>query len=110
MPRNYKTSKNFDRILIKLQKKDKQLYENLLNKMKGVLNSLDIEHYKNLRYDMKNCKRVHIGHFVLIFKYERNNDLILFDDFDHHDNIYKKQYCAFLVLELIKESDRKPYK
>ncbi len=90
MPRQYKTSKNFDRILVKLAKKDKQLYENLLNKMKEILSSLDVEHYKNLRYDLKDKKRAHIGHFVLVFKYDRQNDMIFFDDFDHHDNIYKK--------------------
>lgn len=90
MPRQYKTSKNFDRILVKLAKKDKQLYENLLNKMKEILLSLDVEHYKNLRYDLKDKKRVHIGHFVLVFKYDKQNDMIFFDDFDHHDNIYKK--------------------
>ncbi|MFH0831839.1 MAG: addiction module toxin RelE [archaeon] len=90
MPRKYKTSKNFDRILAKLQKKDKQLYENLLNKMNEILNILDIEHYKNLHYDLKGKKRVHIGHFVLVFKYDKPNDLIFFDDFDNHDKIYQK--------------------
>ena len=48
------------------------------------------EHYKNLRYDMKDSKRVHIGHFVLIFRYKKDENLILlFDDFEHHDNIYR---------------------
>ena len=90
MPRGYKTSKELDRILAKLQKKDKQLYENLLNKMNEVLNSLEVEHYKNLRYDLKELKRVQIGHFVLVFKFNKMNNLIFFSDFDHHDNIYKK--------------------
>jgi len=90
MPRSYKTSKNFDRILAKLQKKDKQLYENLLNKMNEILSSPDIEHYKNLRYDMKDKKRVHVGHFVLVFKYDAQNNILYFDDFEHHDNIYKR--------------------
>ncbi len=90
MSRQYKTSKNFDRILDKLQKKDKQLYENLFNKMNEVLNSSDIEHYKNLRYNLKEYKRVHVGSFVLVFKYEKSSDLIFFTDFDHHDVIYKK--------------------
>jgi len=90
MPRQYKKSKNFDRVLDKLLKKDKQLYENLLNKMNEVLNSSDIEHYKNLRYDLKEYKRVQVGHFVLVFKYEKSSDLIFFTDFDHHDVIYKK--------------------
>jgi YafQ family addiction module toxin component len=90
MPRQYKNSKEFDKILEKLQHKDKQLYENLLNKMNEVLNSPDVEHYKNLRYDLKEFKRVQVGHFVLVFKFDKINDLIFFSDFDHHDNIYKK--------------------
>ena len=90
MPRQYKTSKNFDRVLVKLEKKDKQLYENLFNKMNEVLSSPDIEHYKNLRYDMKEFKRVQVGHFVLVFKYDKQNDMIYFADFDHHDKIYNK--------------------
>jgi len=88
MPRSYKTSKNFDRIIIKLQKRDKKLYENLINKMNEVLDILDVEHYKNLKYDMKDCKRVHVGHFVLVFKYDKSKNFIYFEDFDHHDNIY----------------------
>lgn len=90
MPRPFKTSKEFDRILVKLERKDKQLYENLLNKMEEIRNSADVEHYKNLRYDLKEFKRTHVGHFVLIFKFDRQNDFILFSDFDHHDNIYEK--------------------
>jgi len=90
MPRKYKTSKEFDRILIKLQKKNKKLYENLLNKMNEVLNNKVIDHYKNLRYDMKEFKRVHIGHFVLVFRLDKTDDFIFFTDFDHHDNIYRK--------------------
>ena len=90
IPREYKPSREFDRILDKLQKKDKQLYENLLNKMEEVFNSINIEHYKNLRYNMKDSKRVHIDHFVLVFQYDVPIDMINFDDFDHHDNIYNK--------------------
>ena len=88
MPRSYKTSREFDRILDKLQKKDEQLYENLLNKMEEVFNSINIEHYKNLRYDMKDYKRIHVGHFVLVFKFDKMNNLVFFSDFDHHDKIY----------------------
>ena len=45
--------------LVKLSKKDKQVYEAVMNKIAQVVNSCDIEHYKNLRYDMKDSKRVH---------------------------------------------------
>ena len=88
MPRQYKTSKEFDRILTKLQKKDKQLYENLINKMEEIRNSADVEHYKNLQHNLKESKRAHVGHFVLVFKFDKTNNLILFSDFDHHDKIY----------------------
>lgn len=86
---NYKTSKYFDRILNKILKKNKKLYEQILKKIHEIINS-DVEHYKNLRHSMKDSKRAHIGHFVIVFKFDKKNDLILFTDFDHYDNIYKK--------------------
>ena len=73
----------------KLSKKDKSIYEQLIKKMDEIVNNLDIEHYKNLRYHMKDSKRVHVGSFVLIFQYDKKNDMINFDYFDHHDKIYK---------------------
>jgi len=88
MPHRYKTSKHLDRVILKLQKKDKKLYENFLNKMQEVLTSSNIEHYKNLKYGLKEYKRVHIGSFVLSFKYDKEKDLIYFSDFEHHDKIY----------------------
>lgn len=72
--------------MISILKKDKSLYEQVLNKINEVINSSDIEHYKNLRYDLKDKKRVHIGHFVLVFKFNKVNNLIEFDDFDHVKN------------------------
>ena len=92
MPRQHKTTKNLDRILVKLRKKDKKLYENLLGKMQEVLEIYDVEHYKNLRYDLKEFKGVHVGSFVLVFRYDKQNDFIYFADFDHHDKIYKKRF------------------
>ncbi|PIN78133.1 addiction module toxin RelE [Candidatus Woesearchaeota archaeon CG10_big_fil_rev_8_21_14_0_10_34_12] len=86
MPRLYKKSKHLDRILVKLENKNKQLYENLLNKMDEVLNSSDIEHYKNLRYNMKAYKRVQVGSFVLVFRLDKQTDLVYFADFDHLRN------------------------
>ena len=84
----YKLSKNFERIIAKLQKKDPTLYRNLLHKIQEVIQSSNLEHYKNLKYDLKEFKRVHVGSFVLIFKFDKQNDIILFDDFEHHDKIY----------------------
>ncbi len=86
---NFDVSENLEKILNKLSKKDKDLYNQILKKIDEVIHSEDVEHYKNLRYNMKDSKRVHIVHFVLIFQYKKEENLILFDDFDHHDNIYK---------------------
>ena len=76
--------------LEKLSKKVKSLYEQILKKIDEVIHTPDVEHYKNLRYDMKDSKRVHIGHFVLVFEYRKKEDKIIFKDFDHHDKIYVK--------------------
>ena len=77
-------------ILKKLSKKDKQLYERVLNKIEEIIKSENVEHYKNLRYNMSDRKSAHIGHFVLVFKFIREENKIKFIDFDHHDNIYNK--------------------
>ena len=61
-----------------------------MKKIEEVINSYDIEHYKNLRYNLKNSKRVHVGHFVLVFQYDKPKDEVNFDDFDHHDDIYNR--------------------
>lgn len=38
---------------------------------------------------MKDLKEVHVGHFVLTFRFNRQEDIVYFDDFDHHDKIYR---------------------
>ena len=87
--REFEIKPELDKKLIKLSKKDKIRYESVMNKIDEVLSSGDIEHYKNLRYDMKDSKRIHIGHFVLVFSYNKANDFASFEDYDHHDNIYQ---------------------
>jgi mRNA-degrading endonuclease RelE of RelBE toxin-antitoxin system len=76
--------------LVKLSKKDKSAYEEVMGKIDEIIMCSDIEHYKNLRYDMKDSKRVHIGHFVLVFSFDKARDLISFEDYNHHDKIYRK--------------------
>ena len=78
------------KVLEKLSKKDKNTYEQILKKIDEIIKSDSIENYKNLRHDMKDSKRVHIGHFVLVFSFNRVQNLVSFEDYDHHDNIYKK--------------------
>lgn len=78
-------------ILRKLSKKDPKKVEIINKKIKEIINSnhQSIDHYKNLRHDMKLLKRVHIDkHFVLTFNVNKEKNFILFVDFDHHDTVY----------------------
>ena len=38
-------------------------------KIEEIINSADVEHYKDLRYDIKDEKRVQVGSFVLVFTF-----------------------------------------
>ena len=89
---NYEINPNLQKIMKKLLKKDPQTRERIIKKIEEIINSKSIEHYKNLRYNLKEFKRVQIGEKVLIFKFDKGNNLILFEDFDHHDNIYVKKF------------------
>ncbi|NQV09416.1 hypothetical protein HQ529_06200 [Candidatus Woesearchaeota archaeon] len=75
----------------KLVRRDKKKVEIINKKIKEIINndSDSIERYKNLKYDLKKFKRVHIDkHFVLIFKIDKEKNFILFEDFEHHDRVY----------------------
>ena len=87
---DFRISEHLQEILGKLGKKDKHTHEQVLKKIDEIINCEDIDHYKNLRYDMKDSKRAHIGHFVLVFQYDKAADTVNFDDFGHHDKIYKR--------------------
>ena len=90
--RKFRIEERLEKILIKLEKKNKTLYNQLKKKINEILNSENVEHYKNLRHDLSEFKRAQVGHFVLIFRYHKKDDIISFEDFDHHDKIYFKRY------------------
>ena len=87
---DYEISPNLQKIMKKLFKKNKQLRERIISKIDEIINSFNVENYKNLKHRMKDIKRVHIGEKVLVFKYLKKEKKIIFVDFDHHDKIYKK--------------------
>ena len=75
----------------RLLKKDKKKAEIINKKIKEIINNdkYFINRYKNLKYNLKQFKRVHIDkHFILTFKVNIEKNFILFVDFEHHDNIY----------------------
>ena len=54
--------------MLKLFKKDNQTRGRIIKKIQEIINSADVEYYKNLRHDLKDFKRVQIGEKVLVFK------------------------------------------
>jgi mRNA-degrading endonuclease RelE of RelBE toxin-antitoxin system len=79
-------------ILKKLLKKDNKRYLQVMKKIQEIISQdeISIMHYKNLRYDISDRKKVHIGKkFVLTFKYFIDKKTILFLKFGHRDDIYK---------------------
>ena len=89
--RKFLIEKKLEKIMVKLEKKNQALYDQLKKKINEIIQVSEIDHYKNLRYDLKEFKRAHVGSFVLVFKYNKQKNFVYFDDFDHHDKIYKRR-------------------
>jgi len=75
-------------VLNKLAHKDKALAIAVRKKIAQIISRdmVFINHFKNLRGNLSNYKRVHVGSFVLLFKIEDNT--IIFDKLRHHDEAY----------------------
>lgn len=88
--RNFAIEERLQKILRKVQIKDKVFYRSFQKKVEEILACEDVNHYKNLRKPLQHLKRVHVvGPFVLTFRYIVSEDKIIFYDLDHHDNIYQ---------------------
>ena len=88
---SYEIKPSLRKILNKLSKKDKEIYEQILEKIEEIINSGNINHYKNLRKPLQYLKRVRIRKsFVLTFRYFESEDKVVFYHYDHHDRIYNK--------------------
>ncbi len=79
---------NMSKILKKLKKKNRQLYDDILRKAREI--SIEPHRYKILKHDKSGISRVHIDPFVLTFSVDDESKTVLLEDFDHHDSIYKK--------------------
>lgn len=79
---------HLDGILNKLLKKNRKQYELIFRKIPQILRNP--HRFKNLRSPLQRLKRVHIDqHFVLTFSVDEKSKTVTFEDFDHHDNIYR---------------------
>ncbi len=53
---------------------------------------IDPHRYKNLKAPLNHWKRIHIDrHFVLTFSIDEDTKTVILEDYDHHDNIYKRK-------------------
>jgi mRNA-degrading endonuclease RelE of RelBE toxin-antitoxin system len=78
-----------------LKVKDPKAYENVKKKIEKIANTLELnpDHCKNLRAPLQKYKRVHVNRsFVLVFKVDKKNELIIVYDYDRHKRVYKKTY------------------
>jgi len=95
--RHAKYSQLFQKKLIKIKGKE---LANILSKKDEILRTNDLDHYKNLKYDLKQYKRIHVNNsYVILFFGEKNT--VYFVDYEHHDKIYafnKKQLNKYKQL------------
>lgn len=79
--------------LFKKQIKDLkgQEAENFLNIRDKILSSTNLNHYKNLKNNLKKYKRVHVNNSYIILFFGDDN-IVYFVDYEHHDRVYKKSY------------------
>ena len=79
-----------DRLSKKLQKvsnKDHVLYEAIMKKILQIADNPYVG--KPLHGKLKGKRRVHTGHFVLIYGIDEKERRVIFLDFTHHDEAYK---------------------
>ncbi len=79
---------HLDKVFIKIGKKNPKQLEIIHKKIEEVIQNP--QHYKNLRNPLHHLKSVHIDKsFVLLFSVDENLKKVIFEEFDHHDSIYR---------------------
>lgn len=71
----------------KLEQKDKRYYQSVAKKILQIAENPEMG--KPLRNVLKGRRRVHVGHFVLLYEVDEKNKRVIFLDFEHHDRAYK---------------------
>lgn len=85
---DYELRKSVEKEFFRLAKKNPNQLMIIEKKINEVIQNP--YHYKNLRKPLSHLKRVHIDKsFVLLFSVDENNKKVIFEEYDHHDRIYK---------------------
>ena len=78
-----------EKVFHRLVKKNPKQLEIIVCKTDEIVK--DPHRYKNLRSPLNHLKRVHIDrHFVLVFSIDDNKNIVMIEEYDHHDKIYLK--------------------
>jgi YafQ family addiction module toxin component len=76
-----------DKTFKRLLKKDRKQLEAINKKVKQVLS--DPYQFKPLHRPLEGLRRVHIGHFVLIYKVVEEPATVILVKYRHHDEAYQ---------------------
>ncbi|PIN77144.1 hypothetical protein COV15_02960 [Candidatus Woesearchaeota archaeon CG10_big_fil_rev_8_21_14_0_10_34_12] len=86
---DYEIKPELQKILNKLFKKDKRVYEAVMKKIEEIIRNP--QHYKPLKYELAGERRVHImKSFVLKFEVHEDRKVVVFLFFGHHDEAYRR--------------------
>lgn len=77
-------SKEFEKSMKKLKKKNKVMFEQIQKKLLEIVKNP--EHYKPLSNVLFGLRRIHFGSFVLTYKIESN--IVRIITLDHHNKAY----------------------
>jgi mRNA-degrading endonuclease RelE of RelBE toxin-antitoxin system len=77
-------SDEFKTQLRKLKKKDNAMYERVEKKIRDIIEKP--QRFKHLQARLRGEQRVHLGSFILRFRFEENK--VFFITFKHHNHAY----------------------
>lgn len=89
---NYDITEEFEEALKRITKRNPSLSIAINRKIREIIqrDQFSINSYKNLKYSLKNFKRVHItGGIIMIFRVNLIENKILFVAIKHRDEAYK---------------------
>jgi YafQ family addiction module toxin component len=86
-PYDIKIGDKLQKKIEKLQNKDIQYYNAVIDKILQIAKVPQLG--KPLRGILKGKRRVHVGHFVLIYEVDDNSHVVTLLEFAHHDDAYK---------------------
>ncbi|MFZ1127805.1 type II toxin-antitoxin system RelE family toxin [Methanoregula sp.] len=72
--------------LKKLAKKDPVRFEQVAKKLRELADNPEMG--KPLKNPLKGSRRLHIGHYVLIYTIDLKKQVIVLTDYAHHDEVY----------------------